>query len=252
MNKAFCRKKQSVSFLLAGCLILFNIFYFTSCGMDTFYEIDGPSRVNHEPYYDSIEEADRYFEFVAPSNKKKYDVGEEPPITFLGTDVYYKIYDSSSRLNSEYSSILQLANSETSSAQAPDRMIATYHFQPLRAAGQSSDQAVLVPDNGSDSTVKIRLLDYLPYDYAQVTIDGSNKGKPVRSIPNSPSFDFYSQSADLAPKSDDADSSITTSSGTTQPEAYYVSMFAVAIGQDTGYARLYSNVLYLGSVKIEK
>ena len=91
--------------------------------------------------------------------------------------------------------------------------------------------------------------DLLPSD-VEVSVSGSIVNIPVRSIPNNPNFDFYSQSTETRPKNDDADANISTSSA--EPEEYYVSMFAVAVGQDNTYARLYSNVLYLGSVKISK
>ena len=165
------------------------------------------------------------------------------------TDVYYKIYSDSSRLTSEHSSIMQLANSDNSSNQAADRMIASYRFQPLRAKGHT-DQVVLVPNKNSNRRVKIRLVDIRPYDVAQISISDSIVDIPVRALPNSPSFDFFSGADDMKPKSDDADTNMSSSS--TDPDVYYVSMFAVAVGQDNTYARLYSNVLYLGSVQISR
>ena len=242
MNKVFCRKRRFFSYFPAGCLILFNLFLFTACGLDTFYVINAPYRIGHEPTYASIDEAENYFEFYTEED-------QDEGVIFLGTEVYYKIYTDSSRLNSEHSSIMQLANSENTSNQAADRMIASYRFQPLRSAGHTS-QVVLIPDDNDDRRVKIRLVDYLPFEAAQVSVSGSIVNIPVRSIPNNPNFDFYSQSTETRPKNDDADANISTSSA--EPEEYYVSMFAVAVGQDNTYARLYSNVLYLGSVKISK
>ena len=243
MNKVFCRKKRMFSFLLTGCLIFFNIFYFSSCGLDTFFVINAPNYIVWEPTYNNtIDEADKYFEF-------RTNEDQDPSVIFLGTDVYYKIYSNPSTLDSEHSSIMNLAKGDNTSNQAADRMIASYRFQPLRAKGHT-DQVVLIPNNDSNRNVKIRLVDYLPYEAAQVSISGSNQGIPVRSLPNNPSFDFFSQSDEYKPKSDDADTSISSSS--TNPDVYYVSMFAVAVGQDNTYARLYSNVLYLGSVQISK
>ena len=273
MNKVFCRKRRFFSYFPAGCLILFNLFLFTACGLDTFYEIEPSVHVGHEPHYDSIDEAEKYFEFTAVSSArayhKNYGSDKVPPIKFLGVEVYYKIYDNYSRLNSEYSSIMQTQNKDNSSDQAAARMITTYRFQPLRTTSQLTNSVLILEDDNKDGDydeidhkVRIRLVDYLPFEEAQVKYkeEGTgtdeygkrkdeNKGIPVRSIPNNPTFDFFSQSADLRPKSDDIDTSITSSG---DPDAYYVSMFAVSIGQDSGYIRIYSNVLYLGSVKIEK
>ena len=83
MNKAFCKKRVFLSFLLTGCLILFNL----SCGLDTFYVIDAPHHNEHIPEWDNPDIAtDSYFEFWTVD--KDYD-----SVKFLGTDVYYKIYN---------------------------------------------------------------------------------------------------------------------------------------------------------------
>ena len=243
MNKVFCRKKRILPSFFTGFLILFNLFLFSACGLDTFFVINAPTEIIHEPtYQNTIDEADRYFEFRTNEN-------QDDSVIFLGTDVYYKIYSDSSRLTSEHSSIMQLANSDNSSNQAADRMIASYRFQPLRAKGHT-DQVVLVPNKNSNRRVKIRLVDIRPYDVAQISISDSIVDIPVRALPNSPSFDFFSGADDMKPKSDDADTNMSSSS--TDPDVYYVSMFAVAVGQDNTYARLYSNVLYLGSVQISR
>ena len=249
MNKVFCRKRRFFSCFPAGCLILFNLFLFTACGLDTFYVINAPSRIGNEPTYASIDEADNFLEFYT----KVEDQNEG--IRFLGTDVYYKIYTDSSRLNSEHSSIMQLANSENTSNQAADRMIISYRFQPLFSSKKDSEHSVLIKtpekkEDREDRKVRIRLVNFEPFEKAQITVSGNEMGIPLRSIPNNPSFDFFAQSAETRPKNDDADANISTSSA--EPEEYYVSMFAVAVGQDNTYARLYSNVLYLGSVKISK
>lgn len=236
MNKAFCRKRTIFSLLLTGCLILFNL----SCGLDTFYIIESPTNVIHKPDCSSIDYSDNYFDFYTVD--KEYDT-----VKFLGTDVYYKIYKSSARLNSEADDLITIANKSDSASAAAERMIQSYKFQPLRASGHAAD-SVLIPTVESNQRVVIRLNTYTLYP-AQITIDGGdNIGIPVRNLPTKPGFNFKSNVSDTIPKSEDVD--VNTSGTSTENNIWFVSMFAVAIGQDATYSPVYSNVLYLGSVRI--
>ncbi len=236
MNKAFCRKRTIFSLLLTGCLILFNL----SCGLDTFYVIESPTNVIHKPDCSSIDYSDNYFDFYTVD--KEYDT-----VKFLGTDVYYKIYKSSARLNSEADDLITIANKSDSASAAAERMIQSYKFQPLRASGHAAD-SVLIPTVESNQRVVIRLNTYTLYP-AQITIDGGdNIGIPVRNLPTKPGFNFKSNVSDTIPKSEDVD--VNTSGTSTENNIWFVSMFAVAIGQDATYSPVYSNVLYLGSVRI--
>ena len=133
MNKAFCRKRTIFSLLLTGCLILFNL----SCGLDTFYVIDGPTNVIHKPDCSSIDYSENYFDFFTAD--KEYD-----NIRFLGTEVYYKIYKSSTRLNTEADDMILIANKSDNTTAAAERMIQSYKFQALRGAGHKGDN-ILIP-----------------------------------------------------------------------------------------------------------
>ena len=240
MNKAFCRTRVIISSLLTGCLILFNL----SCGLDTFYVIDSPSNTVHQPDCSSIDYSENYFEFYTVD--RDYDA-----IKFLGTDVYYKIYKTSSVLESQVNDLIAASNRENSSSEAASKLIQSYNYQPLRGAGYDG-VSVLLPTTGSNERVYIRLSDYSDLYQAQITINGDNiydspnRVIPVRNLPSKPSFNFGSISADLRPNSSDADVN-SSGSGT---DFWYVSMFAVAIGQDYTYSPIYSNILYLGSVRI--
>lgn len=237
MNKAFCRKRTIFSLILTGCLIFFNL----SCGLDTFYVIDGPTNVVHKPDCSSIDYSDNYFDFYTVD--KEYE-----SVKFLGTDVFYKIYKSSARLNSEADDLITLANKSDSTSAAAERMIQSYKFQSLRAAGHAAD-SVLIPTVESNQRIVIRLNTYTNLYPAQITIDGGeNIGIPVRNLPSRPGFNFRSNVSDTLPKAEDVD--VNTSGSSSESNIWFVSMFAVAIGQDATYSPVYSNVLYLGSVRI--
>ena len=234
MNKTSCKKIRSFALVLVGCLILFN----TGCGLDTFYEINSPS-VIHEPIYSSEMKEENYFDFWTSEN-------DYEGITFLGTEVYYKIYDSTSKLNSEYSSISSAASSDSTSNQAADRLKVTYKYQTLRSSNDTGAN-ILIPSENQNRRVRIRLSNYTDVYPADLQIDSVSIGTPVRYIPKNPKFSFKELSSDLLPKSDDEDFSSTTSEPITD---YYVAMFAVAVAQDPNFSQLFSNVVYLGSVKI--
>ncbi len=247
MNKTFCKKSNFINFMFAGCLILFNIF-FIGCGLDTFYVIDSPS-VYHEPLYSSMELPERYFEFS--TNEHDY----EGTIKFLGTEVYYKIYNSSSKMNSEVSSINSAANNETSTNQSANRLIETYKYQTLR---HSNDEGanILIPWNKNTNSrrVEIRLANDPEYD-AEFTIANNTLGYPVRNILGNKvedkSFSFKELSSANLPKGgDNGDADYEYSSTTEEIKEYYVSMFAVSVAQDDKYSSVYSTAIYLGSVTI--
>lgn len=249
MNKAFCRKRVLFSFVLTGCLIFFNL----SCGLDTFYELKSPFNIVHKPDCSSIDYTESYFEFFTGAAP---DSGV--PIKFFGTDVYYKIYQSSSTLQNQVNELIAVANREESTSVAASRMIETYKYQPLRGAGYDNVN-VLFPAKPKEEDedkkvdlVSIRLSNYQDLYPAHITVNGGNiynstsRVVPVRNLPSKPSFSFASLNDDLRPKSDDAD----VSSSSNNPDLWYVSMFAVAIGQDENFSPVYSNILYLGSVQI--
>lgn len=245
MNKA-CRKKNHLnSLIFFACLILFNLLFISGCGLDTYYIIDAPPQVINEPLYSSIEAASQYFEFTTA--EKTYS-----GIKFLGTDVYYKIYRSSSRLETETSNIKTIAGDIETATNAPTRLIETYKYQPLEMSHVYGDP-VFIPAAGYNRTVRIRLSDRDPYK-AEVLVNGKTfkdpSAVPVRSIVTTagdPTFTFSSTQPSLLPKSGDED---VDYSSTGNDNEWYVAMFAIAVAQDSTYTPIYSNVLYLGSVTI--
>ena len=240
MNKVHCKMKVFLSSFLTVCLILFNV----SCGLDTVYVIDSPGSCLHEPIYSSIFEEDKYFEFI--TTEKKYE-----GIKFLGTEVYYKIYRSSSTMTNEKNAIVNAAGNDDTSSKAASLMIENYKYQTLEASGYY-DEDVLIPSAFENRKIYIRLDDSSPYE-AVIKVDGENiygsssRVIPGRNTPEKTSFNFYSNDTKTVPKSDDPDVKI---SGTGVDNEWYVCMFAVGVAQDANYTNLYSNILYLGSVKL--
>lgn len=246
MNKTCRLKNNKFSFLCFACLILFNLPFFSACGLDTYYVINPPATIVHEPVYSSIDVSSHYFEFY--TSESVYS-----GIKFLGTDVYYKIYRNATKMETEYKNIVATATNVDTAANAPSRMIDTYKFKTLETnvlAGNS----VLIPAAGSNRKIKIRLSDSSPYN-AEILVNDANiygsadRVLPIRNITSvygTPTFSFSQLPVNLRPKSDDPD----VDYGSGNDNEWYVCMFAVAVAQDANYSQIYSNVLYLGSVKI--
>ena len=244
MNKAFYRNKVFFSSILIGCLILFNL----SCGLDTIYIIEPPKNIVNTPSYNSTDDSFDYFAFY--TNETENGNSE---IIFLGTDVYYKIYRNTSKLDSECSNILSLVSKDDNSS--ANSMQNTYNFQPLRVKNRNDD--ILIPRNTKDQRVFIRLSDLNLQDDSDdtdksnviVTLNDNNifSEEPIRNLPYISTFNFKAGENDNTPKDGDVDTSYT---GQGIDSEWYVAMFAVSVGRDASYVKLFSNVAYLGSVKI--
>ncbi len=244
-----CKKFKYIILLLCFvCLLFFN----TACGLDVFYVMESPVTNVHTPSYDSSDFAERYFSFFTNEN-----VSTNSGFSFKGTDIYYRIFDSSSQMQSEVNSLISLSNNESTSNTAATKMIETYKFNKLRISGYYEEP--LIPYSGQNRQIYIRLTDYQSIeDYSARILEGGENGSyvnssvtktiPVRNV-NRTSFNFgRSGSNDKAPAKGDDD--VDYISGPTN-NTWYVAMFAVAVGYDSTFTNYYSNILYLGSVTID-
>lgn len=236
MKKTFL-KKIILFFIVLECLFLFN----SSCGLDVFTMISPPYTVINKPAYYDVEVSSKYFEFYT---------NETEDNEFDGTAVYYKIYNNVEKLQSDVASLVSLANDSQNNYNAPYRLIEKgyFYYQPLRKEGNSSQ--ILVEYTGYPKKVHIRLSDYKNFsDFsACIKISENNIGKPLRNLSNKSTFNFFAKTSyDRIPEKNDDD---VRFSGNATDDGLYVSMFAVAIGHNLDYTPIYSNILYLGSVKI--
>lgn len=242
MKRAFY-KKFAFSFFLLLCLFWLN----SGCGLDVFVVIEPPHNVVNQPNDESSYES-AYFEFWT---------NETGETEFRETAVYYKIYNSLSALKSETSSLTTIANDSENSYNAPTRLTVAYNYKTLRAKNLEDS---LIPYTGKNKKVYVRLSDYLgqeeysaqiKIDNAVLTAENGAKKIPLRNVSSTATFNFFGSTADdKLPNSDDED--VKYNSGAGENGVWYVAMFAVAVGQDTMYSPIYSNILYLGSVKISE
>jgi len=243
------------SFVFSLCLFLFN---FIACGIDSITVIDEPLNNIHTPQYTNTDYAEAYFDFWTNEINGSSYAG----CKFLGTEVYYKIYSDISSMSSEKNTLVNLSNSETSSATSASKMMDTYSYKALKVTNQEKN--TLIPNTNQNQRIYIRLTDYqdIPDFSARILVGGQNgtnlTGTAARNIPirntddNSLTFNFGRTSANAeinkVPVSDDPDVKLSSSS---TDGKWYVVLFAVGVGQDNTYTKIYSNILYLGDVTID-
>lgn len=239
---------------------IFGVFL-SSCGLEEVLTVEAPTVTYNNPSYDSSDYLTWYISFKTSSASAD---------SFIGTDIYYKIYNSSTALTSQRAAINALNTTSNSSSDAT-KMIDTYSYQPL-GASKSTGNSVYFPESGR--TVVLRLKTYLNADSSNADSDsryqdhacvGIKSGTsydykdyiPFRNG-NKKSFDFFdadddddSDTCDVLPEYGDADYYCSESDKDKSFDEYYVQLFAVgvALNPETVTAS-YSHTLDLGSIPI--
>lgn len=231
----------------------FSICLFFSCGLDVIIYIEPPKVFINRPEIIgeifSIDYENRYFEFE--TNESENSSTPE----FLGTSIYYKIYNNYSTMVSERTYLENLSNDDETSSRAPTQLIENYKYCLL------NNREPLISNSKKNKDVLIRLTDYQVTNYQEAVKQGQERnaarimiGKEFYSLPvrvdGKSTFNFGRDGEnDLIPQDGDID--VKYSSTTTEDGIWYVSMFAVAVGMDTTFTKTYSNILYLGTVVID-
>jgi hypothetical protein len=234
----------------------------SSCGVEVYYSLEAPlSRAMANP----IDASGRFFSF--------YTNESGALSVFKGTNVYYKIYNNMSELNSDINSI-NASNAEYSSSGY--NRIASLGYQQLETTARPD---ILFPDAGSDREIIIRLIDEGMYTAAtdtfaytaQVRVAGAIGPRPLRRSsgegfnfylgrgaasgagdpnPNKPHTPATPNDPDKLPASGDLDTRY--SSSPTSANTWYVNAYAVSVGQDPYLTLLYSQLLHLGHIVISQ
>nr|MCR5401174.1 hypothetical protein [Treponema sp.] len=96
MKTAFIKKYLFRFFFIC------SLFLFSACGLESYIYIDAPTVTHSTPTYETLPD-NSYFEFTTNENSDKP--------AFLGTAIYYKIYNNYTTMASQVSSISSLASS---------------------------------------------------------------------------------------------------------------------------------------------
>ncbi|MBM7022133.1 hypothetical protein [Treponema sp. Marseille-Q4523] len=233
-------------FLAACCLCFFG------CGLEEYYVLEAPFRIYNTPNADTTYD-NKYFDFVTNETGNS---SMSTSFDFLGTAVYYKIYNRYESIGS-VTSALSSANNSTEYSAAATLLINTYKYRELGTA--SGTTTPLIASTGADRRIYIRLTNYqndARYK-AKIIIGYAGDSSIVATmVPkregNRNSFDFGRTGAkDPEPASGDDDYNYSSSGfSSSYPNTYFVDMYALSVGRDTTYTTYYSKVLHLGTVAV--
>lgn len=225
MKKAFCNKRNLKLFLvslIAGCFFLFN-----SCGLDEWYVLEAP-RAELTPNYNNRDDESKVFRFRTADPSDYADSG----LDFMGTQVFYKIYESSTALETDRSSIV----SSTLSPESMQGKIDSLRYKTL----------FIVDQYHGSVQVEVKLTGN-NVNPSYILGSGVSSTVPVRNISSSTKDFVFTQSN--YPKTSDGDYS---GSDTFTDGPWYVALFANSVGHDTTFANYYSDMVYLGSVRLDR
>ncbi len=249
-----------------------------SCGLDTYYYLDAPFSDGHTTYASTDDPTSFYFSCVTNEtsstgdNYKYFDTSSD--FVFLGTEIYYKIYNNYNTMISAESQISSLITSSSSYSSAAENIIDTRGYKTLKISTGTFSPLIKNGDSPKNRYIYIRLNDLATdstgtygaaicvgndseniilksYSAASALKYNGTIVKPRRYINSSYGFNFSSKdSSNPVPSSSDAD--ITYSSSSTESGVWYIDMYAISVGRDSSYTLSYSKPLLLGSVKISQ
>lgn len=217
-------------------LCTFSVCFFSACGLDVFYILEPPVFIRTSVGDDAI---NRYYIF---RTQEVANMVAEYQDIFLGTEIYYKLYNSRSRMQSDTS---QISAANTANSQnGADRMISSLNYQKMML--KDTPQEILIERTGTNRDIELRLYregdktekpgDTQPY----FKIDGVDQGIPMRY--NNKAFDDVDEFT-----GSDVDSTTGDS-----PDKWYITAYAVSTGMNTELQTFYSQVVHLGEIEVDK
>ena len=234
-------------FSLAICCLCFF-----GCGLEEYYVLEAPFRIYNTPNADTTYD-NKYFDFVT---NETGNAGISPSFNFLGTAVYYKIYNRYESIGS-VTSALSSANNSTDPSSAATLLTGKYKYRQLGT--DSVTTTPLIASTGADRRIYIRLTNYqndARYKAKIIVGYAGDSSIVATMVPkregNRYSFDFGRTGAEDRTPAEGEDDYSHSSSGfsSSYPNTYFVDMYAVSVGRDTTYTTYYSKVLHLGTVAV--
>ena len=253
MKKTSCKLSDFLFLIFTGSFIFLTF----SCGLDTYEVIYPPYGVSNRPEITSYNDEQSYENKTFTFTTKETFVYSE--VKFLGTDVYYKIYNNFDEMISERSTLINLSESTEYSNNSAVKMTTLttsrdFGYQKLKTIDTRNEFLIPAASSPKDRIVTIRLSNYLNNDFkASLTIDGSSTIDGEELIPcrekNNLTFDFGRDgNNDLEPLEGDDDYNFNQTAS--RAGYYYIPLFAISVARDTTYTLQFSRIEYLGTVII--
>ncbi|MGL4987589.1 MAG: hypothetical protein ACRC5H_10725 [Treponemataceae bacterium] len=206
-----------------------SLFFVTACGLEEYYILEPPIFIR-----DSVPTDDSNNRYNFRTNES---VNSSLGDVFVGTVVFYKIYNSESELNSARSSI---SSSNTDYSQAGYNRLKSLDYKELLI--KNSTETVLLPKTDNNRAISIRLYQQgsasNPYE-AGLFIDDEFQGYPVR----------YNRKEFIDTDNFGDDDTVNTAGSSL--DEWYINAYAVTYGLDPFLSPVYSTVLYLGSIYVK-
>lgn len=228
--------------------IILSCIFFISCGLETVSYITAPE-LNYLP--ENTDSLQRIYQFTTSDSLNS----DEP--TYVGTTIYYRIYNNKTKMNSDINSI-QNVNDDV--VDVGFNRMRDLNFVELGSSKKSLLDSPLFERKFIDEEIIVRLYregdSELFYPYFEV---GGNyiQASGINVIPlraeASKSFQFYDyltdEKTDDFPQPDDIDVQYDSSA---QDTKWYVCAYAVSVGfiSET-YSNYYSQLVYLGYIVVK-
>ncbi len=129
-----------------------------ACGLDEYYVLEEPTGPNHLSYYLTDDYAQWYCDFKTNDTGNSDYLSSSSSFRFLGTAIYYKIYNNTSTLTTHRSAISNV-NTSSNYGTAATKMIETYGYQPL-STSPNFNWYPFVEAASSNRRVVLRLKSY--------------------------------------------------------------------------------------------
>lgn len=251
-------------------LFVFFLPLFFGCGLDNFYYLDPPLHGGHVAYYNSSEDILNFCSCLtneSSSTGVNYMYFGASDFYFLGTEIYYKIFNNISTLQSVESSVSSMISNTSSYTSAVDYLIGSRGFKTLGVSDGKISPLIKPSSGRTNQYVYIRLDNYNDTDYRSgicVGNSSSNKwteekslkvnGKNVTPVRYGTGcgFDFSRTGKNNSPIPKKGDDDVEFSETPTEDGVWYVLMYAASVGRDTNYSESYSQPYLMGELAIRE
>lgn len=244
-------KRINLTKIFFSLIVMIYSFLCISCGLDVYYILE-PPELEGSPADNALS---RVFTF------RTNDAGNSSMDIFIGTSVFYKIYNNQSSLTSDQISI---SSSNTQYSDSGYNKLSSLGYQQLVL---STDVDPLIEKSTVNRSIEIRLFTEGSTDnpyLAGVKVsgnylkDGSANAIPLRI--NDKTFQLYSTNktttvnnyvyTNTIPLNSDEDVKYSTTF--TTDDTWYVNAYAVSVGRTSTFTLKYSQLTALGSIVISK
>ena len=248
------------SFNIAGISLAALFILFAACGIEVYIYLEPISTYINKPG-SAVDEALNYVAFVTSDVENSYSASGY----FKGFEIYYRIYNNLTTLNSDVTAIESYSEDDDTQALAYSYLISTKSYSRLTAKGRLTDYP-LIPASSSASNnraVYIRMYSTVSGAYTagvkvyelaspqSASEEGTliaDYGSPRRTISSvSRDTNNYTFQLDYIAS---GNSDVYWSTSSTSEGTLYVQFFTMAYGYDESFSNIYSVPYNLGYITL--